>query len=700
MLQNPQNLMDNFRSKSTKATFPKYVTASERVKLIGTINGRFPDFGHHDEREMGGLWLHPIKLLDGFWLRLHETEKINTWIIADEYEVLPWCNKFHYNVNLGHSQINITQQQFCPEEANGIYISYTFKNLKNKPFFANVEFLARTDLRPVWFASVSKNGRDYLAKEENGTFTVQAEKNDWFVKIGASQNAEKYAIGNHFGPEITDGDGLSVSLHYKIELNPNEEQTLTFFIAGSAESLADCETQYKNLAENMSTYKTTKIDRYNKILNTSRLDFDTNSEKFANFTNAYDWLKINTDWLIVNAGKHGRALSAGIPEYIWWFGCDNCYSIQGLLAIGEFALAKDTLQLILDYSMKYNGDGSFVHEINTNGDCANRGNTQETSHFMVAAWLYYEWTGDKLFLQNAFDYLTKGMDWLQQQNTGEDGFPSGYGITEIEGLNSKLIDTAVYTAVAYENYAQMCQLLQKNTENISYFVNLANKLKANINSLLWNAEEGLFCDALTNGKPQLDCNWVINVPMEMGLSDEEKAHIALKTMNTPKFIGQWGMYLSGTNHTHTMTINTAVMAAAQARYGYPDIALDLLERTFSTLDKTSPGCFAEMSPDYGCFVQAWTIYIAMVITKYLWGIQPKSTENGIEITINPNLPTEWQKLEKCQLANVPIFDGTITISHQNGNYEILSTANCPVNFKKATGEFVAIPSGKVTVCQK
>lgn len=25
-----------------------------------------------------------------------------------------------------------------------------------------------------------------------------------------------------------------------------------------------------------------------------------------------------------------------MPEYPWWFGCDNCYTIQGLLAMGQY----------------------------------------------------------------------------------------------------------------------------------------------------------------------------------------------------------------------------------------------------------------------------------------------------------------------------------------------------------------------------
>ena len=47
-----------------------YVTAGDRAYLIGTQDGNFPDLGGHVPGEMGGLWLHPIKLIDGFWAQV------------------------------------------------------------------------------------------------------------------------------------------------------------------------------------------------------------------------------------------------------------------------------------------------------------------------------------------------------------------------------------------------------------------------------------------------------------------------------------------------------------------------------------------------------------------------------------------------------------------------------------------------------
>ena len=45
---------------TTNAPTPKALCASEHAKLISGTDGLFPDFGHHSEGEMGGLWMPPI----------------------------------------------------------------------------------------------------------------------------------------------------------------------------------------------------------------------------------------------------------------------------------------------------------------------------------------------------------------------------------------------------------------------------------------------------------------------------------------------------------------------------------------------------------------------------------------------------------------------------------------------------------------
>ena len=62
-------ILDNrFQLEKTQRLNDLYAICGRRTYLVGAQDGSFPDIGHHVPGEMGGLWSHPIKVLDGFWL--------------------------------------------------------------------------------------------------------------------------------------------------------------------------------------------------------------------------------------------------------------------------------------------------------------------------------------------------------------------------------------------------------------------------------------------------------------------------------------------------------------------------------------------------------------------------------------------------------------------------------------------------------
>ena len=59
------NDVPSIKGKNAYLSSP-YVTAGNRVYMVGHQDGSFPDLGWHIKGEMGGIWNHPIKLMDGF----------------------------------------------------------------------------------------------------------------------------------------------------------------------------------------------------------------------------------------------------------------------------------------------------------------------------------------------------------------------------------------------------------------------------------------------------------------------------------------------------------------------------------------------------------------------------------------------------------------------------------------------------------
>lgn len=699
--------------KNTKCTLQKYVCASERIKMIGAINGMFPDFGHHLEKEMGGLWMHPIKLLDGFWLRFCDrtAKTVNCWTAADSFTNYPWGNEFDYDYGLGHTTVGIKRFQYAPEEAAGVIVRYELYNSGSESHDLELEFLARTDLRPVWYSEtigIMDGDHDDIELLDSQIVHGKDCEHQWHVMLGCSEPTREILLGQQFGPEITAGKGASASLFFDIMLEPSEKKTITFYIAGSSVSQEDCLEQYKFLSSEKD-FLSLKKARYEKIEKNTNLIIDD-----KHFQEVFNWVKVNTDWLVLNVPEYGRGIAAGLPEYPWWFGCDSFYTLQGILAMGDFQLCRDTLLLIYEYSVKANGNGRIIHEVTTNGAISNYGNTQETAHFITMIWKYYEWTGDFSLVEQIAPYMEKSVEWLIQQDEDGDLFPSGYGIIEIAGLNMEMIDSAVYTCEAYDCWSKICSL-RGDTDQAERFAKLANNVQKAINDVLWSEKEGLYCDACTSYSvvesklsailektpPEqteevseymkklleekktlgpdaesgwlLNRNWVINTPMEVGIAPKEKAVRALEKMHTSEYIGDYGMYLNSMYRNATMTISTGVMAVAQASYGYADRALELIQRMFRSYSMATPGSISEMSPDYGCFVQAWTIYgTTLPVARYFFGIQPSASQNALIFA--PCMPQKWTR---ASLENVKVLNGTVSVYYEKiQDRKIYTLKNC------------------------
>src|SRR4249919_3539830 len=101
-----------------------YLTPGDRTYVVGTQNGNFPDLGSHVKGEMGGLWMPPVKLMDGFWVKLSDAHaKSGVWLKeATGFINYPFGNRFIYAPVL--NGIEVERLQFCPQDKEGIVIQY------------------------------------------------------------------------------------------------------------------------------------------------------------------------------------------------------------------------------------------------------------------------------------------------------------------------------------------------------------------------------------------------------------------------------------------------------------------------------------------------------------------------------------------------------------------------------------------------
>lgn len=671
----------------TKSLENHYVCAGNRALVVGAQNGLFPDFGHHVANEMGGVWDHPIKLLDGFWLHIADEQRDveGQWLTeATEFKNYPMYNEHRYACE--GMELEVIRRQFVPDDVEGVVVRYRIRDLAKKaPRSVNLSFLGRTDLSPVWFSDelgIQDGPDEGNLDDEAHLFVGKDSVHPWFVVFGSNLAYEHGVVEKDlFGPEKTAGQGVSAQLTYtNLAVPAGGTLDVFFFIAGSYKSEATAKETFSQIQANHQQMFEQKHKRYQSILKNPEINVPD-----EHLNKVLIWVKFHTDWLIREVPEIGRGLGAGHPEYSWWFGCDNSYSLLGVLALGDFQLVEDTIQLLAEVSEKENGNGRIVHEISTFGGVSNLGNTQETPHFIKLLWDVFLWTGNIDFLRKYYPLAKKGMQWiLDEKDVDGDLYPEGYGIIEIEGLNLELIDSAVYTHEAMLATANMAEVLGES-ETAATYRNLAQQLKKGIERDWWLEDEGLYADArgtstllatridkiierarqndnggavttlerlreevLNSSNPDEERsfefkNWVINTPLEVGIAPRERALRALSRMATDEFTGPFGTYLSGLNRSHMMTISTGVQAVAEAQYDRMDEALKYMQLIASTYGKYLPASISEMSPDYGCFVQAWTVYgLYWPLLTHMFGVRPEAHKRVVNL--RPRLPFAWNDM--------------------------------------------------------
>lgn len=687
----------------TKYMDSPFISAGNRLYVVGHQNGTFPDLGWHVEGEMGGVWLHPIKLLDGYHVEIKNNNK---------QECLTQANQF-FNYPVGSEQVfnlksiglTVSQFHFVPENENGLIIAYQIKNNFEEENNFQFTFNAAIDLRPVWLSDslgIQDTQDEGEWKKRESVYLAKDKKNNWFTAIG----------GKDFKPSDSDnyckakrkGLGFDQALSKAIKLKGMEQQTIYLIVSGSNQNAESALKTQQTLSKHATQLLEDKIISYKSIQQNNNL-----ITQDAHFNQMYKWLKYNSEWLMQEVPEIGTGLTAGSPDHPWWFGTDNAYAVQGLLASGMHEQALQTIDLIVKLSQKANnGNGRIMHEASTNGVIFNPGKLITTPKFVSMLWKAFAWTGDKKIL-DYYDLIKKSVKWIESQDKDGNSYPDGGGMLEINGLDSEMIDVVAYQ---YEMYLAAANFAKVNNDKVlvDEYLMKAKNLKMKINTEWWVDESNSFADfraekvqalnlaknaiirADSTDKPWsveelkniietinasdiegaspfvVHHNWIVNTPMEVGAADQEKAEKALKTAEN--YRNKFGMFVTGIDRNNqqepasnsylgsVMTLPTGVQAIAEAKYGNADKALDYLKMLQQSFSYALPGSMYEISPDFGMMTQALNIYaVAVPVVEGFFGIQPKAWKN--EVIIKPNFPKEWTDVS---LENITLGNNKIDIS--------------------------------------
>ncbi|MEO1715388.1 MAG: glycogen debranching protein, partial [Bacteroidota bacterium] len=317
-----------------------YVCAGDQAYMVGHQDGTFPDLGWHVTGEMGGIWAHPIKLMDGFLVQLSEGEKRTCLSQADTFLNYPLANKHIYF--LPEWDLQVERRQYVPDGKRAVVIELELLNNRPEARDIQIDFNAFVDLRPVWLGERTNmvDAADtafWQADREH--WVAKDQENDWYVSWTAGEPAAGHSTELENCLFEPGGQGCARQSSYRIQVPAKGKRSLPFVISGSDKSMEKALSEMDAILASATDLWQEKEARYQQIAQQTTIEIPDKK-----LETAFRWVKYNTDWLITEVPGIGRGLSAGIPDYPWWFGCDNEYSLQGVVATGRFDLAKETLR--------------------------------------------------------------------------------------------------------------------------------------------------------------------------------------------------------------------------------------------------------------------------------------------------------------------------------------------------------------------
>ena len=628
-----------------------FFLSGNKMYEIGAMSGDFPSIGWHIDGEMGGVWAHPMKVLDGFYLEVEDDEGI--WRLTD-------CKDFSHgfayaDFRFEKKDLVIDRKDFVVEDETAFFSLLTIRNVAEEAKEGTLRFIADIDLRSSWYSTL-RYGRDTLVYQGDKIMGYDVIADGWGVALGADMTPE--------GHEITGTKGV---LEYPFSLGAGEEKELRFLIvAEHEEGPENAVARFEPLMEQCDELLAEKTNLYKERV-FGGVGFSCSDPLFQQ---AYYCAKANLVMLSADLSPYiGRYLFAGVPEYVQLFGCDTAYSVPGLVSTGFDDEALHALKNLAEVGGRQGG--RIPHELSTSGNIYNKGNVQETPQFTSACWEYFRFTGDMSFLEEIYPLCKEGIfDYvLALRDRDKDYYPEGAGMVERSGMGPEKLDCACYLYKAILDLSQMAVALNKDEEAIQY-TDLAEEIKQSFNADWWIEAEGMFADSLArDDSRRLDDHWIVAVPMEVGIADQEKGAQALERINQ-EWVNEWGLVHTKRLEETVWTLPTGVLAQAEFNYGNVEMGTRLIGDIARTIEYGMLGALSELIPQGGDFMQLWsTAMFLSGITEGIFGLEPLAHQH--RLVLSPQLPKGW---EFARLEGVEVGLHTIDIAldrEGEGGYRVL-----------------------------
>lgn len=646
----------------------EFLIAGRNLYGFGAMDGSFPRTGRLNG-DQGGVWCHPIKLVDQFGFELLESGR-KAWQVLgpSRFEHDFASAQFQFERN----ELHVTRRDFVPEDEPALVSLLTLRNDTDRPRVLTVRFSATVNLRPS-YESQLPNGPDSIEFQDgrlSGSDSAMAGK--WGVVIGSDQPPADHGI-----------TGTNATLSYRVELPARAETTLKFLIVGEHQrGVEAARTRFNSLANRTTELLAAKQALYReRVLGGVKFECSDIA-----MNDAFLCAKANVMLSVMDLRPSHPApfLAAGFPIYTWLFGCDSLHSTPGVAAAGFDDVARGTLDCLLQFASRQK---QGAHEVATNGRLLGWDHIQETPQLVAACWKHFQWTGDTGFLNAAYPVCREIITHvLATADQDHDGYLEGPGLMEQAGMGPERIDSACRLYAAYESLAAMSEFLGK--PGADEFRDRAARLKQNFNHDWWNPLENMWaCSLRKDGTQTMDNFWAVVFPQEVGIAEPAKAARVLDRIQKEwvndqwGFVHQWKPQIAGEG---VGVVHNNVLAQTAFAFGRADFAWRLMQQTAKApLEERMLGAFDETIPGGGDLVQLWSFgpFLECVV-EGLAGIRPQQGSHHVDLF--PQLPRtlDWFKIEDIRIGR-----HRLALTHRRIGTRITSTVAHTAGEGSLSGRF-------------
>lgn len=654
-----------------------FANTGRRLYVIGDIDGRFrPRSNPYDLHAYGkprpddplagrlqGIWAQPVRGLAGYAVRI-ETASAR-WTLEDAHTFTQTFASAIFDFQNG--DLAARREDFCALDLPCLFSRLQVTNHGSLPLVGRLVFTAIFDLQDAWFTrlAASRNQGEQVSTAPGGVLLAQANSapERWAAAVGSRPQPQQV----HILP--SGSDGSPAEMIFDLHLPPGERGEWWFAAAiesetGTTGTLACLQRALPEaerlLAEKQAFYlacleRGTRLISPDPAFNTA---FDLARLNLQMLEAAPPALGLkNADGITPADGRlsaDSRHFYAGLEMFPFWFSNDGAYSLPGMMIAGMAETALNHLRL----GARFAQNASVPHQVSPAGHVIFPGNAEETPLWVTGVWEAYRWTGDRAFLAELYPAAYTGLfeHCLAAIDPDGDGYPSGPGMVEAEGMGAEKLDSAVYLWQALHSLAQMA-VVQADEPTRHRALQAAQKIASRFEQDWWDEAAGTYAMSLDDANRQVNVpHWAVITPLEVGLASSEHAARTFATVRA-HYLNRWGMKHTAGHDERIWTLPTAALSRAAFRYGDPALGFDLLSRIPQTLAHGAIGMFHELIPEGACFIQLWSAAAFLRgVVEDLLGVRVDAASG--QVTASPCLPPAW---DLVRLDNLPVGERSVSL---------------------------------------